>query len=58
MRWMLETNGEGNSGKSVLEARHDDDDDDVYTFQWGLEYVDNIPSRRRDSSQKHVLVWH
>ena len=27
MQWTIETNGEGESGKSVHETRHDDDDD-------------------------------
>ena len=28
-RWTIETSGEVESGKSVLEAQHDDDDDDI-----------------------------
>ena len=48
-RWMRETNGESESGKSVLTAHHDDDDDDdillhihIYTYiytNFTLEYI-------------------
>ena len=29
-RWMIGTNGERESGKSLLAVRHDDDDDDMH----------------------------
>ena len=37
-RWTTETNGERESGKSVLKALHDDDDDDSVCFQMTYNY--------------------
>ena len=31
-QWKIKTNGEKESGKSILGAQHDDDDDDIYKY--------------------------
>ena len=38
-RWMIETNGERESGKSVLGAQHDDDDNLLSSYSWNLEFI-------------------
>ena len=36
-RCKIKTSREGESGKSVLEALHDDDDDDLYKNGFGIK---------------------
>ena len=37
MRWTIGRSGKRGSGISVLAARHDDDDDDVYKHGFGIK---------------------
>ena len=43
-RWTIETNGERESGKSVLAACHDDDDDIIIYIKFGYFYPIEYPN--------------
>ena len=38
-QWTLETSSEGESGKSVLEARHDNDMHEIIFFKYSLKFL-------------------
>ena len=57
-RWMIETGGERESGRSMLAAQHDDDDD-IYIYIYIYIYIcrktdNNDPSGRNDL----LTGWH
>ena len=41
MRWTIEMNGKGESGKSVLATRHEDDDIYIYIYNYDCYILTN-----------------
>ena len=54
-RWTIGKSGERGSGISVLPARHDDDDDDYSTYNWGDKVIHMF--LKGISPKENMIVW-